>query len=227
MKLNNKTAIKITVLSSTLCFFTSSVYADIPDANQNSGSNNIAYDVKSKMYIGMDLSYPFFDDTDVNYLNQTSGLENNSVYFGFFAGYKVNNYFSAELNYLKIGELQNSNSSPFPLSYDSKIYNVSLDALVSYPFFTKNLYKVSFFGKAGYGLNITKYNYNLDNGYSINSGSSNHGAYNIGLGLNLDFSSNISTRFEYDYYQAYYPIPNGVSTHNPSVLVLGLYYNFS
>ena len=227
MKFTHKTAITLTVLSSTLCFFTSSVYADIPDPNQNSGLNNIAYDLKSKMYIGMDLSYPFFDDTNVNFLNQTRSLSNNSVYFGFFAGYKVNNYFAAELNYLKIGELQNGNSSLFPLSYDAKIYNVSLDALASYPFIIKSQYKVSVFGKAGYGVNITKYNYNLDNGYSIDSGSLNHGAYNIGLGLNFDFSSNISTRFEYDYYQAYYPIPNGVSTHNPSVLVLGLYYNFS
>ena len=227
MKFTHKTAITLTVLSSTLCFFTSSVYADIPDTNQNSGLNNIAYDLKSKMYIGMDLSYPFFDDTNVNFLHQTRSLSNNSVYFGFFAGYKVNNYFAAELNYLKIGELQNGNSSLFPLSYDAKIYNVSLDALASYSFIIKSQYKVSVFGKAGYGVNITKYNYNLDNGYSIDSGSLNHGAYNIGLGLNFDFSSNISTRFEYDYYQAYYPMPNGVSAHNPSVLVLGLYYNFS
>lgn len=228
MKVNHKKSVQILLITSVLSIGILQAYADgVPDPYQNGGSNNIAYDLSSKWYAGGSLGYSLLGDNTVTYSNQSTSVDSNSMNFGLFGGYKFNNYFSLEANFQRLANLKNKGSSPFPFSYSADVYNLSLDGLVSYPVVSSYQYTASLYGKAGYGMNFTNYNYNVNNGADKQSGNLNHGAYNFGLGVNIDFRSNISARIGYTYYQAFYPLPGNGNNHNANVFTLGIYYNFS
>lgn len=147
--------------------------------------------------------------------------------FGLFGGYKFNNYFSLEANFGRLAHIKNQGSPPFPLSYSADVYNLSLDGLVSLPVISGYQYTAGLYGKAGYGMDFTNYSYNVNNGVDKQSSTLNHGAYNVGLGINVDCRSNLSARLGYTYYQTFYPLPGNGKSHNANVFTLGIYYNFA
>lgn len=226
MKFKRKQTIPVVIISGILII--AQAYADVPDAYQNSGSNNISYDLPSKFYAGINLDYSVFSDNTVIVSGRSANIDSNAMDFGLFGGYKFNKYFSVEANYQRLGKLKdNGGSSTLPLSYSATISNLSFDGIVSYPVMSGYQYTASLYGKAGYGFNFTSYKYNANNGADSRSGSVNKGAYNFGLGLNVDLRSNVSARVGYTYYQAHYPLPGNGSGHSANVFTLGLYYNFS
>ena len=99
--------------------------------------------------------------------------------------------------------------------------------IASYPIVKRFNATIALFAKAGYGLNLTHYDYTSGDDQLQDSGSLNKGAYNAGMGINLDFRSNFSVRLAYSYYQAHYPLPGHGTSHNENLLTLGLYYNFN
>lgn len=203
-------------------------YAEVPDSYQNSGSNNISYDLAAKFYAGVNLGYSALTDNTVNIAGNSTSLNNDRFAVGFFGGYKFNDYISIEANVERFGNLKDKGkTSTFPLAYNASLYQLSIDGILGYPIHTGFEYTVSVYGKAGYGVNMTDYYYNANDGAVIRSGSTIKGAYNIGLGLNVDLRSNFSTRIGYTYYQTHYPLPNFGNNHGAHVMLWDLYYNFS
>ncbi|MCB1827673.1 MAG: outer membrane beta-barrel protein [Coxiellaceae bacterium] len=226
MIFKRRTNISVVIVSSLL--LAGLTYADVPDRYQNSGSNNISYDLPSKFYAGINLGYSALTDNTVTIAGNSTRLNSDGFAWGFFGGYKFNDYISIEANALRLGELKDKgSSSAFPLAYNASLYQLSLDGILSYPIHAGYQYTLSVYGKAGYGVNITDYHYNANNGAVTKSGNSIRGAYNVGLGLNVDLRSNISARIGYTYYQTHYPLPGCGSNHGAHVVSLGLYYNFS
>ena len=226
MIFKHKPTLPVAIISGMLLM--AQAYADVPDPYQNSGSNNISYDLASKFYAGLNLGYSAFTDDTVTVSGNSASIDSDSMDYGLFGGYKFNNYLSVEANFQRLGKLKdNGGSSTLPLSYSASIYNLSLDGIVSYPVLSGYQYTASLYGKAGYGFNFTNYKYNANNGADSRSGSLNKGAYNFGLGVNVDLRSNVSARIGYTYYQAHYPLPGNGSSHGANVFTLGLYYNFS
>lgn len=228
MQVSHKKPAQIVLITSVLCIGMLQAYADdVPDPYQNSGSNNIAYDLPSKWYVGGNLGYSILSDNTVTSSNQNTRVDSNSMDFGLFGGYKFNHYFSLETNFERLAHIKNKRYSPFLLSYSANVYNLSLEGLVSYPVISSYQYTASLYGKAGYGINFTNYSDHVDFGATKQSGNLNQGAYNFGLGVNVDFRPNISARLDYTYYQAFYSLPGHGKAHNANVFTLGMYYNFT
>lgn len=226
MKFKGKQIIPVVIIAGLLII--APAYAGVPDAYQNSGSNNISYDMPSKFYAGLNLGYSTFGDNTVTVSGSSVNVDSNSMDFGLFGGYKFNNHFSIEANVQRLGKLKNNGgSSTLPLSYSATVFNLSLDGVVSYPVMSGYQYTASLYGKAGYGFNFTSYKYNTNNAVDSRSGNVNKGAYNFGLGLNVDLRSNVSARVGYTYYQAHYPLSGNGGSHRANTFTLGLYYNFS
>ncbi len=201
--------------------------ADGPDRYQNSGSNNIAYDLPSKFYVGVNLGYSALSDNTLTIAGSSTCLNSDGFAWGAFGGYTFNDTISIEVGVGRLGKLKNNGSSSvFPLTYQVSLYQFSLDALSSYSIHVGYQYTFSIYGKAGYGVNLTDYRYNANNGAVAQSGNRMRGEYNVGLGLHIDFCSNISARIGYTYYQTHYPLPGSGSHHGAHVVLLGVYYNF-
>jgi OOP family OmpA-OmpF porin len=225
-----KPLLKRISIASTIaaCFVGALAYADTPDPYQNSATNNISYDLSSKFYAGANIGYGMFSGDSVTVSGNKANIDANSIDFGLFTGYKINRNFAVEANFQRLGKLTDKGgSSSLPLSYNATIYNLSADVIASYPIDQEFDYTVSIYGKGGYGINFTNYDYNANNGAAQDSGNMDKGAYNFGLGVNLDFRSNISARLGYTYYQVHYPLPGHSSNNSASIFSLGLYYNFS
>lgn len=201
-------------------------YADQPDSYQNSSSNNIAYDVTSKFYLGANVAKSYFDSSDLAFNNQLISLDNSSFGYGFFIGYKFNSYFALEGNFQRLGKVTQEFTATHPVNYDASIYNFSANILLAYPIISHYHYTISPYAQLGYGYNFTAYQYTLNRNQPEISGNLNKGAYNAGLGFNVDFRSNFSTRLGYTRYQAYYPLLANGNQHAANVFTLGIYYNF-
>ncbi len=226
MIFKRRTNISIAMIASLL--LVGLAYAEGPDRYQNSGSNNISYDLPSKFYAGVNLGYSALTDNTVTISGSHTSLDSHGFALGFFGGYKFNETISIEANAMRLGKLKDKGgSSAFPLTYNASLYQLSLDGILSYPIHSGYQYTLSVYGKAGYGVNITDYHYNANNGAVTQSGNSIRGAYNVGLGLNVDLRSNVSARISYTYYKTHYPLPGFGSHHGAHVVSLGLYYNFS
>lgn len=225
MRLKRKHIISVATVFSLLLM--TPAYAEVPDPYQNSGSNNIAYDLPSKFYMGFNVGYSALTEKSVTVSGKSTTIEDNALDFGLFGGYQFNRYLNIEANFQRLGTLkESSGSSTLPLSYQASLYNLSLDGIIHYPFLSRYQYTVSFYGKAGYGFTFTRYQYDADNGADRRSGAINRGAYQIGLGFTVDLRSNVSARLGYTYYQTQYPLPGHGSSHGANVLTLGFYYNF-
>ncbi len=219
-------ALSLLTLSSTL--FVTQVFADVPDVYQNSGSNNIAYELPSKFYIGINLDLSNFTDSTINFGGLSNTVDSQAFGIGITGGYQINPYISVEVSLRRLGKLNtNSSAGPFPLMYKTRINNISFDAVLTYPLIRKDDYTVSVYGKGGYGLNFTRYNYNINNGSLIRSGNINHGAANGGIGVKVDLQTNISARIGYTYFQVRYPLPGNLSHQGDHVFGLDLMYNFA
>ncbi len=229
-KFSNKSIIILPVIGGLLSVGIIQAYADVPDSYQNDTSNNIAYDVSSKFYLGANIGYSLLNDSSITLPYQTTTLHDSSPAFGFFGGYKFNDYFSLEANLERLAVIRNNDSDAsqvIPMSYHATVNNISIDGILSYPFITDYSYTESLYGSAGYGLNLTNYTYNLNDGSPPVSDSLRHSAYNLGLGVNLDFRSNISARLGYNYYRTYYPVLSDNDKHGTNVFTIGIYYNFA
>ncbi len=215
------------ITTTVLCVFLAThAYAALPEDIQNKGSNNIAYDLPSKFYVGTSVGYTSFNDHTIAISGAHTHLDNQSINYGIFGGYKFNDYLSAEVRGQRLGTLTaHQRQAPIPLSYKAWVDNVSLDAILSYPVFTGYHYTTSVYGKAGYGINVANFHYHVNHDVLFQSSSSTDGAYNAGLGLNVDLRNNLSARLGYTYYQALYPLPGNGYEHGAHVFSLGLYYN--
>ena len=227
MKERLKKTAQIVLIISVLSIGVIQVYAQAPDPYQNRGSNNIAYDLISKWYMGGNLGISLLSDNTATSSNQNTSVDANSMDFGAFGGYTFNAYFSLEANVQRLAHINDNSHSAFSHSYRADVYNLSLDGLVSYPVISGYQYIASLYGKAGYGMNFTHYRYNVNDSADKQSGNLNRGAYHFGLGVNVDFRSNISARVGYSIYQAFYPLPGMGNWHYANVLTLGMYYNFA
>jgi len=203
-------------------------YADVPDPLQNSSVNNLAYDSVSKFYLGGLLGASFFSNKTFRIGNNSADLSANQFVWGGFLGYKFNEYIALETAFQKLGKLfLNHSFTTFLNSYSANLYNGSIDLLLSYPVLNEYSYTASLYAKGGYGLNDTPYEYTAFNNALSRSDTLVKGAYNAGLGFNVDFRSNLSTRLEYSLYQVHYPLLDNNTSHHAQVLSVGLYYNFS
>ncbi len=221
VKTNKRKAAAISL--SLLMGLSGGAYADMPDPYQNSGSNNIAYDVASKFYAGGIVGLTSFSDGTTTVNSQSVKLNTSSINVGAFAGYKLNSNFAFEANFLRLGKVSDKGGQG--LSYSSSLYNLSADILASYPIISRYEYALSLYGKVGYGINFINTDYSGSGVTSVSS-STMKGAINAGVGINLDLRSNISARIGYTYYQAQYPLPDGQG-HAANVFTLSLYYNFA
>ncbi len=201
-----------------------------PDPYQNSGYQNISYDIKSKFYAGVLGGVGFFT-TDQYTVATTTGtasasLNSTAVNFGIFAGYKFNDYFSLELAGNRLGSLDGSGSlGTNSFDYSASIYNLNANLLAMYPVISSYGYTISPYIRGGYGVNFTPYDQTV--GGASESGTLIRGAFNVGLGVNVDFRSNISARLEYQYYQVAYDAgENGTDNHGINIFNLAVYYNF-
>jgi len=215
--------VKLSLCLVSCVFFIRSI-AGVPDPYQNTGSNNIAYDVPEKFYAGALLSYNVMSERSVAILGQQVTLHSQPIGAGLLAGYKFNPYVSVEMRIQSLGGLK---TKTLPLCYYSAAINtISISGLLSYPIYSHYAYTVSVFGDAGYGLNMTHYNYNAGNGLLQSHDELNKGAYHVGFGVNVDWRNNISARFSYDYHQVRYPLPTLGTLHGAHVLAGAIYYNF-
>jgi opacity protein-like surface antigen len=219
----------ITLIFAISCVYSTFAYAEIPDSSQSSMINNLAYDVISKFYFGANTNYSVLTEDKVKVSGNTAKITNNQLGFGIFSGYKFNDYVALEVNFQRFAQIRDDDggSNSLALTYDATIYNLSADLLLNYPVFIKYFYTISVFAKGGYGLNFTDYKYNAGNGLDVDSGNFNNGAYNFGLGVNIDLRSNISLRLGYTYYQTYYPLPGDSNNHGSHVFSFDLYYNIN
>lgn len=198
-------------------------YADAPDMSQNSGSNNIAYDLPNKWYMGTSFGYTYFL-TDTMTINAQSETLNANVFnFGVLGGYKFNDYVALEMDIVQLGCITNSSNSGF--TYDARVDNASVDLLGSYPVLSGYQTTTSIFVQAGYGIDVTSYSSNTQ-AVIDNVSTQVTGSYNAGIGLNVDLRSNISIRLSDSYVQAHYASTGEGSNHGANVVTLALYYNF-
>lgn len=225
MRLKRKATIPVSLLLG-LVLMAGGYAADLPDVYQNSGSNNLSYDLSSKFYAGLTVGDSAFSDNTVTESGKSVDVSSHSMNIGFFGGYKFNDYMGIESVFQRLGKLHDrGGSSACPL-YRASIGNLSLDGVVSYPVLSGYQYTASLYAKAGYGLNFTRYTYHANARADRHTGRLNQGAYNLGVGLNVDWRSNISVSIGYTYYQANYPLPGNGHGHAAQVLAVGVYYNF-
>ena len=184
------------------------------DVQQNSGSNNVSYDLPSKFYAGLDGGLSVYSN-----INETHPA------LGAFFGYKFNDYFGLELNFLYPGAIGKSAGVNLPPLYTGDFYIISADVVASYPIIPRNNYTVSLFAIGGYGACTSNYQYSVSNGTVRNSIT--EGAFNAGLGVNLDLRANVSFRAAYIYQQVRYPNPVfNSNSWGDNLFQFGVYYNF-
>jgi len=207
----------LNILAMFLLMMSIHSYADIPDFYQNSGSNNIAYDVPSKFYFGANLGASWMNHHK-KWIDQKKLTESNnkSTLLGFLGGYKWNEFMAIELNVDRLGRMTETISKT--IDYRASLYQFNIAALISYPLIRSYHSIFGIFGRVGYGLQDYRKRYsdhhNFENHY--------HGAYHVGFGLNLDLRSDISLRISDTYYQ----VPGHHQRHSINVLGCSLYYNF-
>lgn len=214
---------KAIFLATIAGFLVTQAYADVPDTDQNSGSNNIAYDLPNKWYMGVSFGYTLFLADTMTINSQSETLNGNGFNFGMLGGYKFNDYVALEMNIGQLGHITNSSNSSF--TYDARVDNPSIDLLGSYPVFSGYHATTSIFVQAGYGIAVTSYSSNTQ-ALIGNASTQVTGSYNAGIGLNIDLRSNISVRVSDSYVQANYALVVEGSDHGANVLTLALYYNF-
>ena len=120
-------------LTSALDYLITPAYADAPDTDQNSGSNNIAYDLPNKWYAGLSFGYTYFLADTITINSQSETLSVNGINFGVLGGYKFNDYVALEMDAYQLGHItSSSNNSSQSFSYDARVDNASVDLLGSY-----------------------------------------------------------------------------------------------
>lgn len=195
------------------------VYADeMPDYLQR-GSTNIAYDNVAKTYVGASFDYNMASRADLSANGQSTILSNDTQGYGIFVGRRWSNFYSMELGLDYLGKTNADGAS-----YVAQPFNLHIDIIGSYPVLTSFNQTISLFAKAGYGLAMSYYNYNYAN--VSDSGMIYRGAYDLGVGINWDWRSNMSIRLGYTLTQVYYPTIAGSSKHSLARAEIGLYYNF-
>lgn len=201
-------------------------FSQTPDPYQNSGYQNISYDVKSKFYAGATGGIGLLTASQYTEGTNAVDLSDFAFNYGIFAGYKFNDYFAVELAGNRLagidgdGQLGSNN-----FNYSAAIYNINANVLGMYPVYSSYYVTVSPYLRAGYGVNFTPFD--MTNGNETTSTTLVRGGYNAGAGVNVDFRFNVSMRLEYDYYQVAYNLgDNGTNNHGLNTLNLGLYYNF-
>ena len=192
-------------------------WADIANGNidlSQQGGANVSYDLPSKWYAGIDGGLSIY----TNISEAHPGV-------GAFFGYKFNEYFAMELDYQFPGNIGTSAGNNLPPGYRGTFNIVSAELSPMYPVIKHFEYTISVFAIGGYGICFSNYQYQSINGQVENSYSD--GAFNAGLGSNLDLRSNVSIRLMYLYQQVRYPNPMlGANSYGDNEINVGIYYNF-
>lgn len=209
----------------TTLLFVEAVSADTPDVWQNQGSNNYAFDVPAKFYVGGSFGQSFWLNRKL--LSQSSQmvkLPSTSLLMGLFTGYRLNHHVAIETEFSRLGQWRIKNQA-LAFKERASIYQASIDAILSEPIWRTPNTRTSLSFKAGYGVGLT--HERMTFGDQSTSGNSLHGIYRLGLGVQVDWRSNVSVRLFDTYSPVYYNSPGGRSLHHVNQVTLGLYYNFT
>lgn len=133
------------------------------------------------------------DETD----NAVSKIDDDDHAWRIFGGYRVNQYFAAELNYVDFGE--NSGSTGSSSSGTSGNYTADLAGFQPAIYGIVPLGPVELYGKLGYYFYDVDLSVNLDNINQDNfSADTSEEALSYGVGVGVTFFERLNAKLEYE-----------------------------
>ena len=187
------------------------------------GSSLVAQD--SGLYLGVSYGKTTVD-TGITNLTGTASLDESDMGTKIFAGYKVNKNISAEFQYIDFGDvtLKGNNGDKFKSSGVTYVFNqnnVSISSNVK-SFGLSGIYSVDLTDNIKPYVKVGVHKW--DETYTLETSSLSSNIQGgddtdlfYGLGLNMEITSNVSARLEYEKYKA---------TSDLNYLSVGIAYSF-